>query len=212
MHGPWRPAVPQVGDLPAPEVPRDTALIIQALAVDSALERRRCQSQQWVQFSKIQGTSGATIYCAKYCNHLTRWSNPGSPEWFFHYNFHTNTEVATDTLYPVQSKTANICINWNTHPKPASVVVFRVLGTFWTAGEKHYFCQTLMQFMKRNHFPSLLIALRSTTKPGSTSWPSSKGSPPQGPQFPLLMHYATLLPGTQDAVRKVATRKENPSV
>lgn len=125
----------QAGDLPVPKFTRDTALIIQALAVDSAPKDGggRCQQQQRVPFSKIQGTSGATIYGSKHRNGLTTWSNPGSPEQFLHFKFHTTSKVATDTLYPLQPRTANICINCNTLLKTASVAVFCLLGTFWTA-------------------------------------------------------------------------------
>ena len=65
--------------------------------------------------------------------------------------------------------------------------------------------------MKRNHFPSLLIAAPYITKTGYTE-SDSTGSPLQGSPFPALVHYVTLLPETQDAVRKAAIRKENSGV
>lgn len=43
----------------------------------------RCQQQQQIQFNQTRKTSGATIYCAKFSNGLSGWSNVGSPECLF---------------------------------------------------------------------------------------------------------------------------------
>lgn len=63
----------QAGDLPVPKFTRDTALIIQPLAVDPTPKDGggRCQRQQQVPFTKIQGTSGATMCRSKHRNGLT---------------------------------------------------------------------------------------------------------------------------------------------
>lgn len=178
----------QAGDLPVPKFTWDTALIIQPLAVDSTPKDGggRCQHSNESHSAKFRGQVEPQFVVQNIVMVWLCGQTQEAQSDFLHFKFHTTSEVATDTLSPLQPKTANICINCNTLLKTASVAVFCLLGTFWTAYGKHYFCQTLMQFMK---FPSLLIAVPYITKTGYNSWPDTKSSPLQGSQFPVLTHY-----------------------
>lgn len=179
---------------------------------NSVLEWKKMSMTATSPVSKIQGTSGATIYCARYPNGLTRWSNVESPRVIFslEVSYHQWSSHRYSAFPSAQD-----CKYLHKLEHPPKSSLCRRVSCAW------YILDSLSKTLFlpnpnaiNEEEPLSITANRCAMHHEDRIWllTPQQGFPTAGLQFPVLLRCVTLLPNIQDAVGKVATRTENPSI